>query len=127
MRTIGVALLTLCLILGIGCGYSSHSGMMASSAPTLTQLMPNSMTAGKAGFTLTLNGSNFVSGAVVYWNGATRSTMFVSATQVTAAISAADIATAATVGVYVKNPGGTGSYGNQPGQASNTMNFTITP
>ena len=52
-------------------------------------------------FTLTVNGSNFVSGAVVRWNGVPRTTTFVSATQVKAAIAAADIAAAGTANVSV--------------------------
>jgi hypothetical protein len=101
--------------------------MMAPGAPTVTQLMPNSTMMGGPAFTLTVNGSNFVNGAVAYWNGATRTTTFVTAGQVTAAISASDISTAGTVPVYVKNPGGTGIYMNQGGQNSNTVNFTVTP
>ncbi|HYL16455.1 MAG TPA: IPT/TIG domain-containing protein [Terriglobales bacterium] len=125
MRRICVLVLTIC---AIGCGYNSKgSGMMASAAPTITQLMPNSAMAGSPAFTLTVNGSNFVNGGVVYWNAATRTTMFVTAGQVTAAISASDIAAAGTVQVYVKNPGGTGIYMNQGGQNSNIMNFTVTP
>jgi hypothetical protein len=126
MKTICVLLLTICVI---GCGYNSKSsGMMAAAAvPAITQLMPNSAMAGSPAFTLTVNGSNFVNGAVVYWNTATRTTTFVTAGQLTAAISASDIATAGTVAVYVRNPGGTGIYTNQTGQNSNTMNFTVTP
>ena len=89
--------------------------------------MPNSAMAGRPAFTLTVNGSNFVTGVVVYWNAATRTTTFVTAAQVTAAISASDIAAAGTVRVYVKNPGGTGIYTNQGGQSSNILNFTVTP
>jgi hypothetical protein len=125
MRKICVLLLT---IFAIGCGYSKKgSGTMASTAPTIAQLMPNSAMAGGPAFTLTVNGSNFANGAFVYWNAATRATMFVTAGQVTAAISASDIATASTVPVYVRNPGGTGIYMNQPGHNSNTVNFTVTP
>jgi hypothetical protein len=53
--------------------------------------------------------------------------MFVSSSKVTAAITAADVAMAQTVPVYVKNPGGTGIYMNQGGQSSASMSFTITP
>jgi hypothetical protein len=35
--------------------------------------------------------------------------------QITASISAADIANPGTASVFVKNPGGTGIYMNQPG------------
>ena len=76
------------------------------AAPTLTSLSPSSAAAGGPAFTLTVNGSNFVSGSVVRWNGADRTTTFVSATQLTAAIPAADIAAAGSASVTVQNPGG---------------------
>ncbi|ALW86971.1 hypothetical protein AUC43_18935 [Hymenobacter sedentarius] len=77
-------------------------------APTITSLSPNSATAGDPGFTLTVNGTGFISGSTVSFNGVARTTTFVSATQVTAAILASDIATAGTYGVTVTNaaPGG---------------------
>ena len=85
-------------------------------APTVTGLSPSSATAGGAAFTLTVNGSNFVSGAKVRWNGADRTTTFVSATQLRANITAADIAAPATVPVTVLNP---------DGGVSNAMNFEV--
>ena len=124
MRTICVLLLTLC---AIGCGYNSKSGMMASPAPSIMQLMPPSTMAGGPTFMLTVNGSNFAAAATVYWNGNIRTTMFVSSAQVVATIQASDIASAGTVPIYVRNPGGTGIYSNQPGQNSNTMNFIVNP
>jgi hypothetical protein len=63
----------------------------------------------------------------VYFHGTSHGTTFVSSTKVSAAITAADIATAQTVPVYVKNPGGTGIYMNQGGQSSASVDFTITP
>jgi len=72
--------------------------------PALSSLAPNTATAGGAGFTLTVNGSGFVSGATVQWNGNNRNTTFVSATQLTAAITAADVAAQGTAQVTVVNP-----------------------
>jgi len=45
--------------------------------------------------------------------------------QLTTPISATEIATAGTMPVYVRNPGGTGIYNNQPAQNSNTVNFMV--
>jgi hypothetical protein len=84
------------------------------------------MAMGGAAFTLTVNGSGFASGAAVYWHGTARMTTFVSSSQLTAAITATDIATAQTVPVFVKNPGGTGIYMNQGGQSSASVSFTVT-
>jgi exopolysaccharide biosynthesis protein len=109
MKVICVLLVTL---FALGCGYSSRSGPM-SMTPAIAQMMPNTATVDAAGFTLTVNGSNFASGAVVYWNGTTRTTMF------------GDIATAATIPVYVRNRGATGIYMNQGSQNFNTVNFTV--
>jgi hypothetical protein len=87
-------------------------------APTITSLSPTSATAGGAGFTLTVNGTGFVSASSVKFNGTARTTTFVSAAQVTAAITAADIATAGTFGVTVTNPA-------PGGGTSITSNFTV--
>ena len=87
-------------------------------APTETSLSPTSATAGGAAFTLTVNGTGFVSTSVVKFNGAAKTTTFVSATQLTAAISAADIATAGTANVTVTNPA-------PGGGTSATVSFTI--
>ena len=62
--------------------------------PTLTALSPSTRGVGGGAFTLTLTGSNFVQGSVVRWNGQDRQTTFISATQLTAAIPASDLATA---------------------------------
>lgn len=86
------------------------------AAPAITSLSPTSVVAGGAAFTLTVNGSGFASGAVVYWAGAARTTSFVSATQVTAAITAADVAAIGTYGITVKI--GTA--------ISNSTNFSVT-
>src|SRR5439155_17781808 len=63
-----------------------------SPTPVLTTLAPSSATVGGAAFTLTVTGSGFVPASTVRWNGAARTTTFVSATQLTAAIPAADLA-----------------------------------
>jgi Zinc carboxypeptidase/Ig-like domain CHU_C associated len=72
--------------------------------PTNTSVSPNTRTAGSGAFTLTVTGTNFISGqSIVRWNGANRTTTFVSSTQLTAAITAGDVATAGTANVTVFN------------------------
>jgi hypothetical protein len=87
--------------------------------PTISTLTPASITAGSAAFTLTVNGTNFISGASVSFNGALRATTYVSGTQLTAAILASDVASASTASVIVTNPA-------PGGGASNTASFSIT-
>jgi uncharacterized protein (TIGR03437 family) len=91
--------------------------------PTLTNLDPGAAIAGSGPFTLIVNGSNFVNGAVVRWQGSDRPTTFVSATQLQAAISANDIASNGTASVAVFNPASNGGGGG----LSNSLTFTINP
>jgi hypothetical protein len=91
---------------------------VATPVPTTTSLAPASATAGGPAFTLIVNGTNFVNGSVVRWNGANRTTTFVSATQLTAAIPATDIITAGTAQVTVFNP-------TPGGGTANAQTFTI--
>jgi hypothetical protein len=93
---------------------------LPNPTPSVTSLTPISAAAGSAAFTLTVNGANFTPGAVVNWNGSPRSTTFVSSTQLTAQISAADVANQGTATVTATNPA-------PGGGTSNSLNFTITP
>jgi hypothetical protein len=85
--------------------------------PIINSLLPVSAEAGGNEFTLTINGQNFLGSSVVRWNNMNRPTTFVSSTQLTAVITAADIATTGTSFVSVSNPDG----------PSNTGSFTIVP
>jgi hypothetical protein len=77
----------------------------SASTPTISSLSPSSATAGGPGFTLTVNGVNFSTTSVVRWNGGDRSTAYVSATLVRAAIPAGDVAAVGTSSVAVFNQG----------------------
>jgi hypothetical protein len=77
----------------------------AGTGPMITSLSPNTAAPGSAGFTLTVNGQNFVSGSTVRWNGAARTTSFVSATELRASIPPSDVATRSTPAVTVTTPG----------------------
>jgi len=86
--------------------------------PTITSLSPSSVTAGSAEFTLTVYGTGFMNTSVVNWAGSPLTTTYVSGTQITAPVSAADVAKAGTYKVTVTNPapgGGTTTY----------LNFTV--
>ena len=111
------------LLVLIGCGgggpATQPSATMHSQSPLVSSLVPATVVAGSPSFTLTVNGSGFVQGSVVQWNGSNRTTAFVSASQLTAEIAAADVITNSTVQVTVVNPSGAGG-------ASNAMAFAIT-
>jgi len=78
------------------------------AVPTLSSISPTSVAAGGASFPLTATGTNFVAGSVVQVNGSPRATTLGSATQLTATILAADIATAGPLSltVFTPAPGG---------------------
>jgi uncharacterized protein (TIGR03437 family) len=88
-----------------------------AAAPVVSSLSPSSASAGGPAFTLTVNGAGFVLGSIVGWNGVSKSSTYVSATQLTASVSASLIASTGTATVAVTNPDGT---------KSNSVNFTIT-
>jgi hypothetical protein len=92
----------------------------SNPVPSLTSVAPSSAAAGTAGLLLTVSGSNFVPNSVVQWNGTSRTTTFVSSTQLQATILATDIAAAGTAQVTVLNPA--------PGGGTSTARtFTISP
>lgn len=101
-------------------GGTSNAASFAinNPVPTVVSLNPSSATAGDAGFTLTVNGTNFISGSIIRINGNDHATTFVSSTQLTAPILASEIATAAVASITVFNPA-------PGGGVSNGINFTI--
>jgi M6 family metalloprotease-like protein len=87
--------------------------------PSVSNLSPPSVVSGASDFTLTVNGSGFVSpcacllqlepGAVVRWNGTALATTFLSASQLTATVPASLVASPGPASVTVVNPGNVGS------------------
>ena len=77
--------------------------------------MPSNTMANSGAFVLKVNGSNFGTDSIVYWGTTTRTTTYVSSSQVTASITEADIMNPGMVQVYVHSGGAN----------SNAMTFTI--
>ena len=88
--------------------------------PSITSVAPTAVLAGGSDFTLTVNGAGFVTASEVRWNGASRSTILVNSTQLTARILASDIAASGIAQVSVFNPAPGGS-------TSTAVTFTIGP
>jgi phospholipase C len=91
------------------------TGVAAAANPTpfLNQpLVPASAVPGSAGFTVTVSGTGFVSGATVNWSGTALATTFVSSSKLTAVVPATSIASAATGVVTVTNPPPSGGISN---------------
>ncbi len=87
--------------------------------PSISSLSPSSKSVSNSDFTLTVNGSDFVGNSVVRWNGSDRVTTYVSDSQLTAVILAADIASVTDVSVTVFNPA-------PGGGASAAVTFSVT-
>src|SRR5215469_11666034 len=89
--------------------------------PLINQpLVPDALKPGGAGFTLTVNGTGFASGATVKWNGSPLATTFVSGSRLSVSVPASYIAHAGTASVMVVNPG-------PGGGTSNVLYIPITP
>src|SRR5690349_15726914 len=110
-----VFLLTAFLLSDCGGGGGSNNNpppQNTNPVPTVTSVSPSSATAGASATSVTVNGSGFIQTSTVQWNQTARPTTFVSSTQLQAAITAADLATAGTAQITVVNPtpgGGTSS------------------
>jgi len=79
-------------------------GTTNNPVPILNSISPTTAVSGSAGFTLTVNGSNFVSTSVIRWNGVALTTTFVSSTQLTAAVPSTNLSAAGTAPISVFNP-----------------------
>ncbi len=90
---------------------------VALPAPTLSSLSPATAPAGSPAFYLLVNGSGFVSGARVNWNGTSLVTTLVSASQLKAAVPPSAVATAGNSPVTASNP---------QSAPSNALTFTAT-
>ena len=78
---------------------------VTNPVPNVTAVSPGTVGAGGGDFTLTVTGDSFVTGSVVQWNGQALTTTYVSATQLSAIVPAADIAQAGSAQVTVVSPG----------------------
>jgi hypothetical protein len=93
----------------------------SNPGPTINNLSPASVAAGSPAFTLTVNGSGFVSGSTVQIGGSGRTTTFIGSTQLKATILASDVASAGNKSVTVANP----PQGNTV-PVSNAVTLTVT-
>src|SRR5882724_3486850 len=104
----GASIRTACVVivlLALACCGLPLSGQSPIPVPLINNpLSPTSVAPGGPAFTLTVNGTGFVSGAKIKWNGTALTTTFVSGSQLTATVPATNIVTAATATITVSNP-----------------------
>ncbi len=82
------------------------------ASPLLTQLSPATVPAGASAFTLTVIGTGFVAGSTIYANGTALPTSFGSATVLSAAVTATQVASIGSQAITVVNPVNQGGASN---------------
>jgi hypothetical protein len=73
--------------------------------PAITTLNPTTVAAGGPAFVLTVTGGNFIPGSTVQWNGTNLPSIYSSATQLMADVSASLITSGGTASITVQNGG----------------------
>jgi hypothetical protein len=122
MRYFGFLLVSL---LAIGCGTpglnhdpAGHDPLkvVVFSPPAISELIPNSVPVNSVPFTMTVNGSNFGTDSLVFWQGTPQSTFFVTSSQLLVKVTDTDLDFMGLVPIYVLTGG----------QNSNTVDFDVT-
>ncbi|MGA3102913.1 MAG: hypothetical protein ABSD53_00440 [Terriglobales bacterium] len=112
-----------------GCGVSNPFCDSARPKPLLTSLAPNPATIAEIqqGLLLTATGGNFYSSSLFIWNGAALPTTVVSASQIQATITTAQISAPGTAQVVIHTPANlAGDLGCDSGGNSPAVTFTVT-
>lgn len=95
--------------------------------PSISSISPNATSAGGPDFTLTVKGDFFYLNSVVQWNEGNRQTKVVSSSELTAVITAADIANAGTAYVRVQTPLTSSASNLYCSGDSESLRFAINP
>jgi outer membrane protein assembly factor BamB len=116
---------TTCALLAlvvVGCG-GGNSGSPSTPPPppsiTLTTLAPDTAVAGSGDLIVTATGSGYTTSSIMKWNGVALTTNYVSATSLTATVTAADLTAPESFAVTVADP-------SQGDAGSAAVQFTIT-
>jgi hypothetical protein len=117
------ATLTVALI-SLGCGTPSKNPGADPRAvsvvvlpPSITELSPTTTPVNSVPFLMTVNGTNFGTASVVFWNGVAQHTVFLTSNQLLVTVTPADLQFMGLIQVYVLSGG----------LASNTVTFNVTP
>lgn len=105
-------------LFGCGGGGGGSTGPPPNPVPTVEALSPNSSQQGGPAFTLSVVGSNFISGSSVHWNNSNLPATVISSSLLTASVPAAAVAAAGPDTVTVINPA-------PGGGTSNSLSFAV--
>jgi sugar lactone lactonase YvrE len=123
--------------IAVAAGYTSSAiatatyviNIFINPVPVLNSLSPAIANSGGPAFSITANGSGFVSGSSIYWGSTALATTYVSAAQLTAQVPASNIASSGTSAITVQSPalgGGTSNplqFEIDSGSSGNAPNF----
>jgi len=118
--------LLLVSLLALGCGTpglnhdpANHDprSVIVFSPPAIATLTPGSVPVDSVPFIMTVNGSNFNTDAIAFWQGVPQSTVFVTSNQLMVRVTDVDLMFTGFVPIYVRTAG----------QTSNTVDFSVTP
>jgi IPT/TIG domain len=115
--------LLLLILLAVGCGagngVSNHDPHFAfvTSPPAISSLTPSSVPVDSPSFSMTVDGHNFGTDAVLFFNGTPHQTTFVNSTRLLVVIANTDVLLAGPMRVFVRTLG----------LNSNTVDFDVTP
>jgi hypothetical protein len=84
--------------------WSLGNSIVTNPVPSISSLSPASVKVGSAPQTLTINGTNFLSSSTVTYNGVAHAATYVSASQLTIALSSSDLYALGNYPVVVSNP-----------------------
>jgi hypothetical protein len=119
-KQLTVGLLSLLIVVGCGrSGTPNSRTLPPNPIPVIATMSPTSVIAGGADLALTVNGSDFIAGAIVTFNGFAVTPTLVSPSQLIATVPAAAVSMASSAPITVINP----SPGGGPSRA---VFFTVT-
>ena len=100
--------------------------VLAGCTANVSSISPKQVAAAGPAFKMTVLGSGFSSGSTVQWNGSSRSTTYVSATELLAQINQSDIAATGSASITVNNAAVAGGSSNTAsGGTSNAKTIDI--
>jgi hypothetical protein len=135
-RTVAQTLAVLAFLAALpscgGGGGAGGGGATNNPVPSISSLSPASLAAGSAAHTVVVSGSGFNSSSTATYNGVAHTVLAPTATQLSIALSASDLANTGSFPVVVTNPapGGGSSAASDfsvvTGTPTGTFNITVT-
>jgi len=108
------------VLFAVGCGTGMHDPKTnfgsAFFPPSLMALAPNTSPVNAVPFTMRVNGTNFGTDAVVFWNNVPQRTRFISSTELLVSVTDIDLMQFGRAQVFVRTAG----------LNSNTVDFNVT-